>query len=203
MPDIRLPEVRLPEVRLKDRLPEGLRDMSLDDIQKVVPEVHLPRIDLAAEARGAGRGAGKAAERASKAAEKAAARAARSVSDVLPRRSGPNPVPIAILFMLGGMIVGWLLATNPVTAGRVRELLDQARARWDRFRGGQTSDLEADEWDGEPQAFTESLRAPIAPAEPYAGTLSSSETGVAVGPGELPEGMGTSDPARAGANDRA
>jgi len=164
-----MPEITLPEVRLKDKLPEGLRDMSLDDIQKAIPDVRLPTVDLAREAKAAG----KAAERATRAAEKAAARAAaraakqadraardvqraaareaskaaRSVESVLPRKRGPNPGPIAILFMLGGLVVGWLLATNPTTGPRVSAWLDDVRARWDSWRGRGTGELEDDDWD--------------------------------------------------------
>ena len=218
-----MPDISLPEVRLKEKLPEGLRDMTMDDIQKAMPDVRLPRIDIAGEARSAGRSAERAANRARKAAEKAArqaareadkatkasrksvgreaSKAARAVENVLPRRRGPNPVPIAILFMIGGLVVGWILASNPSTGPRIAAGLDRLRMRFDEWRGRGMDQLD-DEWDTvEPRAFTESPRAPIE-SDPFASNLGSSETGVPVGPGELPEGMGT-DPSRVGANERS
>ena len=52
-----MPDITLPEVRLRDKLPEGLRDMTMDDIQKAIPEVKLPRFDIGREVRNAGRSA--------------------------------------------------------------------------------------------------------------------------------------------------
>jgi hypothetical protein len=207
-----MPDISLPEVRLKDRLPEGLRDMTIDDIQKAIPEVHLPRIDLGRDAAKARQAAEKAAAKAAKQAEKAArdaqksasreaAKAARNVEHALPfaRRQGPNPVPIAILAMLGGLVVGWLLATNPTTRARISGWFDDLRMR--REAGGRG--VGGEEWDtSEPVAYPESLRSPIE-SDRFATNLSTADTGVAVGPGQLPEGMGTSDPARVGADDRA
>lgn len=215
-----MPELSMPEVRLKDKLPEGLREMRIDDIQKALPDVRLPRIDLGREARNAGkaaeragrgaekaaakaaRQADKAARSAQKAAAKEAAKAARTIGEALPlprRKRGPNPVPIAVMFMIGGLVVGWILANNPVTGPRISAWLDDLRIRWDEWRGrGADTD---DEWDAQPQAYPESLRAPIA-SEPYSDTAAGAEAGFGTGTSELPEGMGTSDPARVGADDR-
>ncbi len=204
-------DISLPEVRLKGKLPEGLRDLSLDDIQKAMPDVHLPDIDLGREtrrlggdARKAGKDARKAAERtardARKSVSKEAGKAARAVENVLPRRRGPNPVPIAILAMLGGVAVGWLLSSNPVTGPRIQALMSDLKARLDEWRGRGTDDFD-DQWDtADVQAFPDSLRAPIA-SEPYSGDPGVSETGLSTATGELPEGMGTSDPDSVGATD--
>jgi hypothetical protein len=198
-PEDDMPDISRPEVRLKDKLPEGLRDMTMDDIQRAMPEVHMPRMDLGRSARKARKGAERAARDAQKAAAREAANVSRAVGKALPQRSGPNPVPIALLAMLGGLVVGWILANSPTTGPRISAWLDDLRMRWDEWRG--RGGVVDEDWAAEPQAYPESLRAPIA-SEPYSGNLSESETGVGVGPGELPEGMGTSDPARVGADDR-
>ncbi|HVL53338.1 MAG TPA: hypothetical protein VM344_03675, partial [Vitreimonas sp.] len=106
-----MPDLSVPEMRLKDRLPEGLRDMTMDDIQNAMPDVRLPKFDRAAkQAEKAAAQAAKQAEKAARSLEKAAGKqagkAAKAVENALPRRSGPNPVPIAILAMLGGAVVG-------------------------------------------------------------------------------------------------
>lgn len=190
-----MPEISMPEVRLKDKLPEGLRDVSVEDIQKAFPEVKLPKLDF-----DFGREAGKAAKRteklakeARKAAEKEAGRAAKALESQLPRR-GPNPVLVAVFAMLGGLAIGWLLATNEALLARVRSVVDTARSSM-----GGRNDFGEDEWDTtDPQAYPASLRAPVE-SEPYSGTLSESETGIGSEPGTLPEGLGTSDPEEVGA----
>lgn len=200
-----MPELSLPEVRLKDKLPEGLRSMNLDDIQKAIPDVRLPsfelpKVEIGREAQRAARRADKASRRAQKAAAREASKAARAVENALPRRPGPNPVPVAILAMLGGLVIGWLLANNPVTGPKISAWLDDLRMRFDAWRGGGFD--EDDEWDTtDPVAYPESLRAPVEPTR-FADELSPMETGVGVGPGQLPEGLGTDDPARVGADER-
>lgn len=207
-----MPRFSLPEVRFKARLPEGLRDMSVEDIQDAMPDVHVPKVDVSKVELpkfelpkfdfDLGREAGKAAKRADKATKSArksagreAAKAAKAVENVLPRRKGPNPVPVAILAMLGGLVVGWLLASNPVTGPRVRSALDGARRSIDSWRGRDSDE----EWDTtDAQAYPASLRAPIEP-ERYSGTLSESQTGIDDDPGQLPEGLGTGDPEQVGA----
>lgn len=191
-----MPDLSLPDVRLRDRLPEGLRDMSIEDIQRAVPDVRVPHLDLSKIELG--REAQRAARRADRAARQAQRSVGRAVVGALPQRPGPNPVPIAILAMLGGLVVGWLLASNPATGPRVRAWLDSIRTRVESMRGNGIEETEDDDWETEPRAYPESLRAPIA-SEPYTGTLPESETGVSVGPGHLPEGMGTDDPERVGA----
>lgn len=205
-----MPDISLPEVRFKARLPEGLRDMSAEDIQKAVPEVRAPKVelpklelpkfdfDLGREAGRAAKRADKAAKSARKSAGREASKAAKAVENVLPRKKGPNPVPIAILAMLGGLVIGWLLANNPATAPRVSAALDTARRSFDSWRG-RGSDLDEDEWDTtDAQAYPSSLRAPIEP-ERYSGTMAEEETGMSAGTGELPEGMGTTNPDEVGA----
>lgn len=203
-----MPDLSIPEVRLRDKLPKGLRTMTLDDIQKAIPDVRLPAIDvsgidLAGDVEKAARSAEKVSRKARKSAAREAAKAAKAVEKALPARStGPNPVAIGILAMIGGLVVGWILATNPSTGPRVSAWLEDLRLKFEEWRGAGFRELDDEEWDTtDPVAYPESLRAPIAP-EPYSDTLSTAETGVGVGPGQLPEGMGTDDPAEVGAADR-
>ena len=151
MPEIKFPEVRFPEIKL----PEGLRDMNREDIQKAVsdamPDVKLPkRSDI---------------QRSQKDLQK-------SLEKALPTRSGPSPVPFAVLAMLGGLIVGWILATSPLTAPKINAAMGAARQKIDEWRT--STDLE--ELDGEPEAFRDAFRSP-------AGTGSLASDGVGVGPG--------------------
>jgi hypothetical protein len=204
-----MPDISLPEVRLKDKLPEGLRDMNMGDIQRAMPDVHLPRIDLGREARRVRKDAEKAVARAAREAEKAAREAqrsaARSVERTLPQRRGPNVVPIAMLAMLGGLVVGWILANSPTAGPKISTWLDDVRTRWDNWRGRGLGQLD-ESWqpEPEPQAFPESLRAPVE-TDRYTGPLTAGDQGVGVGVGpgsSLPDGLGTTDPARVGADDR-
>ena len=205
-PEVSMPDLSVPEMRLKDRLPEGLRDMTMDDIQNAMPDVRLPKFDRAAkQAEKAAAQAAKQAEKAARSLEKAAGKqagkAAKAVENALPRRSGPNPVPIAILAMLGGAVVGWILATNPVTGPRVSAWLDELRLRFQAGRADETD--QDDTWDTElPSAFGASATAPIA-TDAYAGAMSSTEeAGVGVGPGYSEDG-GESQPTSVLTDDRA
>ena len=196
-----MPDISVPEVRLKDKLPEGLRDMTVEDIQKALPAIHLPKLelatsDIARDAQRAAKDAGKAAGRARKDAAKAArgaqkdarkaargaqrtvareaGKAAKEASKVLPRRAGPNPVPVGILAMLGGLVVGWILATNPTTGPRIRAYINELHARFETWRGrgaaGEHGEARSDSGVG---------------TDPIAGPV-----------GDLPEGLPKDDPVR-------
>lgn len=156
MPEIKFPEVRFPEIKL----PEGLRDMNREDIQKAVsdamPDVKLPkRSDIQ-----------KDIQRSQKDLQK-------SLEKALPSRSGLSPVPFAVLAMLGGLIVGWILATSPLTAPKINAAMGAARQKFDEWR----TSTDLDELDGEPEAFRDAFRSP-------ATTGSLGSDGVGVGPGK-------------------
>jgi len=160
MPEIKFPEIRFPEIKL----PEGLRDMSREDIQKAMsdvkmPDVKIPDVKLPKPSD-----------------------IAKSVEKALPARPGPSPVPFAILAMLGGLIVGWILATSPLTGPRISAAMGGVRQKIDEWRAG--ADL--DELEAEPDAFRDAYRSPTA-SDTYAGATSASATGsdtaVGVGPG--------------------
>jgi hypothetical protein len=197
-----MPDISLPEVRFRARLPEGLRDMSVEDIQHAMPDVRLPKVDLSKVELPKldvdfGREASRAAKRADKAAKSARKSAVRAVENALPRKPGPNPVPVAILAMLGGVVVGWLLATNPVTGPKVRAWLDSVR----RSLFERSSGSGEDEWDTtDAQAYPASLRAEPEP-ERYTGLIGEESTATGTEPEPLPAGLGTADPADVGATD--
>lgn len=135
MPEIKFPDVKMPEFKL----PEGLRDMSREDIQKAMSDVRMPDVKMPDV---------KMPKRSD---------IAKSVEKALPQRSGPSPVPFAVLAMLGGLVVGWILATSPRTAPRISAAMDGVRQRIDEWRT--STDLD-DELDTAPEAFRDAFGAP-------------------------------------------
>ncbi|HEV8489372.1 MAG TPA: hypothetical protein VGQ58_06250 [Candidatus Limnocylindrales bacterium] len=161
MPEIKFPEVRFPEIKL----PEGLRDMSREDIQKAMSDVKMPDVKMPDV---------KLPKRSD---------IARGVEKALPSRAGLSPVPFVVLAMLGGLIVGWILATSPLTGPRISAAMGGVRHKIDEWRSG-TDDL--DELDTEPDAFRDAYGKPMA-SDTYkaAGSTGTAgtDTAVGVGPG--------------------
>jgi hypothetical protein len=156
MPDFKFPDVRLPEFKL----PEGLRDMTREDIQKAMSEVRMPDVKLPKRSD-----------------------IARNVEKALPMRSGPSPIPFALLAMIGGLIVGWILATSPMTGPRISAAMGGVRHKIDEWRtGGEGLD---DELDGAPEAFRDAFRSPT--TADASSTSPGSDGGVGVGPGRHSE----------------
>jgi hypothetical protein len=151
MPDIKFREMKLPEFKL----PEGLRDMSREDIQKAMSDVKIPDVKMPDV---------KLPKRSD---------IAKNVEKALPMRSGPSPVPFAVLAMLGGLVVGWILATSPLTAPKITAAMDGVRQRIDDWRNGEDAD---DELEGEPDAFRDAFRSPTTASV-------ASDGGVGVGTG--------------------
>jgi hypothetical protein len=172
MPDISLPEVHLPDFKL----PEGLRDMNREDIQRAMPDVRLPKIDL------------KRSD-----ISKELAKAGRDIDKALPRRSAPSPLPFVFFGMLAGLFIGWFLASSTVTGPRIGGAVDEVRGRVAKWRAsdGTNDGTNDDEYDAQPAAFPDALRAPVG-SDPYAANMTDRQTGVGVGPGALPEGIGAS-----------
>ena len=118
MREITMPEVRLPDIKL----PEGLREMSRDDIVQAAHDmrssVHMPRkidmpdIDLSK-------------------IDLSKVELPKQISDRLPRRRRPNPLlPIAGIVALGAMIAGiWWLFTSSATGPRVRSAVKDLKQR--------------------------------------------------------------------------
>jgi hypothetical protein len=173
MPDISLPEVHLPDFKL----PEGLRDMSREDIQRAMPDVHLPKIELPKRS---------AISKELARAGKELSKTGRDLDKALPRRSVPSPLPFVFFGMLAGLFIGWFLASSTVTGPRIGGLVEDARGRVDRWRKSGSSDGDDD---ASAAAFPDALRAPV-DGEPFAGDNTERQTGVGVGPGSLPEGIG-------------
>ncbi len=174
MPTISLPKFELPEV---------FRDMTTDDIAKAMPDVHVPKVDVDAIGKRAGKVFDDVAKNAGKAVDDVARNAGKMVDDVaksvssnveqaLPRRNGPSPVPFAILGMLGGLIVGWMLATSPTTAPRITSFMDRLRARFEEWRTSRMTDLEDDLDDAadEVRSASSDLGQPVMAESEYAGT---------------------------------
>jgi len=118
MREITLQEVKLPDIKL----PEGLREMSRDDIVQAAHDVrsnvHMPRkidmpdIDLSK-------------------IDLSKVELPKQISDRLPRRRHPNPLlPIAGIVALGAMIAGiWWLFTSSSTGPRVRSAVNDLKQR--------------------------------------------------------------------------
>jgi hypothetical protein len=105
MAEITIPELKLPDIRL----PEGLREMTRDDIVHAAKDVHLPKdIHLP-----------------------------KQVTDRIPGRRRANPiVPIAAVLAVGAAIAAaWYLITSPVTGPRIRVAVSDLRSR---VTGGHT-----------------------------------------------------------------
>ena len=160
MPEIKFPEVKFPEFKL----PEGLRDMSREDIQKAMSDVKMPDVKLPKRSD-----------------------IAKNIENALPRREGPSPVPFAVLAMLGGLVVGWILATSSY-APRITAAMDGVRQKIDDWRS--SADGLDDELDASPEAFRDAFRAPA--KDQFASTKSETSTGVSVGSSDLPESIGDS-----------
>ncbi len=166
MPEIKFPEVKMPEFKL----PEGLRDMSREDIQKAMSDVHMPDVKMPDV---------KLPKRSD---------IAKSVEKALPYRSGPSPVLFAVLAMLGGLIVGWILATSPTTAPRINAAMSGVRQKIDEWRT--SPDLD-DELDSAPEAFRDAFRAPTTADKATSTTSVGSNGGAGVGPGRRSEKSAT------------
>jgi len=161
MPDIKFPEVRFPEFKL----PEGLRDMSREDIQKAISDVRMPDVKMPDV---------KMPKRSD---------IAKNIENALPRREGPSPVPFAVLAMLGGLVVGWILATSSY-APRITAAMDGVRQKIDDWRS--SADGLDDDLDGSPEAFRDAFRAP-AKSDQF-----ETQPGLSVGSSDLPESIGDS-----------
>lgn len=187
-------EATMPTISLpRFQLPEGLRDMSADDIGKAMQDVHLPKVDVDKIGKRAGKvvddvakNAGRAVDDVAKSAGKVVDDVAKSVSSnveqALPRRAGPSPVPFAILGMVGGLIVGWLLATSPTTAPRINAFMDWLRTRIEDWRAGRTTDLDDDFEEAAEELRSDATGLPVMGEPEYVGTPSGTmHTGTALG----------------------
>jgi len=175
MPDISLPEVKLPELKW----PDGLRDMNREDIMNAARDVRLPKrsdlpdVDLSK-------------------IDLSKMELPKQISDRLPNRKRTNPIlPIAGLLAIGAAIAAaWWLLTSPVTGPRIRSAVNDLKSRVN----GEDRDLVRYDNDADlgslltdpPTASRSSMS-----SDPYedSSRLSDLGDGVAVGPGEMAEGV--------------
>jgi hypothetical protein len=169
MPEINLPEVKLPEFKW----PDGLRDMSREDIVNAARDVRMPKrsdlpdIDLSK------------------------IELPKQISDRLPNRKRSNPLlPIAGFVAIGAAIAAaWWLITSPVTGPRIRHAVNDLKARMN----GESNDLVR--YDDESDLGSLLAESPTVGSSPLASdpyTTSNGMTdlgdGVPVGPGEKSQG---------------
>jgi hypothetical protein len=177
MREIVMPELKLPDIKL----PEGLREMSRDDIVQAahdlripsiprkieMPDIDLSRIDLSK------------------------VELPKQVRDRLPRRRRSNPLlPIAGIVALGAVIAGaWWLFTSSMTGPRVRSAVKDLKQR---VTGESNDVVRYDNEDNLGSLLTHAGDGRSAMgSEPYSSTadLSDLTNGVPVGPGTIPEGV--------------
>jgi hypothetical protein len=108
MAEITLPEMKLPDIKL----PEGLREMTRDDIIQAARDVHLPKFELPD-------------------IDLSKANLPKQVTDRMPGRRRTNPIlPIAAFLAVGAAIAAaWYLITSPVTGPRIRVAVNDLRSR--------------------------------------------------------------------------
>ena len=128
MREIVMPEAKLPDIKL----PEGLREMSRDDIVQAaqdarsnmhmprkidLPDIDLSKVDLSKVDLSR--------------IDLSKVELPKQITDRLPRRRRPNPLlPIAGIVALGAMIAGvWWLFTSSMTGPRVRSAVNDLKQR--------------------------------------------------------------------------
>jgi hypothetical protein len=158
-----MPEIQLPEVKL----PEGLRDMTKDDIVQAVKEVKMPKVDLSD------------------------LHLPDEINDRLPGRRRTNPlIPLVALTAVGALIAAaWWLITSPVTGPRIRRAVDDVKSRMngqdtDMIRYDNETDLASLVSHDDASTFS----APTS-SDPYGIAPADDDGAVAVGPGMSEEEM--------------
>lgn len=174
MPEINFPEVKRPEFKW----PDGLRDMSREDIVNAARDVRMPDMRMPRKSDLPDIDLSKI-------------ELPKQISDRLPNRKRTNPIlPIAGFVAIGAAIAAaWWLITSPVTGPRIRHAVNDLKARMN----GESNDLVRydDEKDlGSLLADSPTASASPLTADPYTASngLSDLDDSVPVGPGEKPEG---------------
>ena len=175
MPEIKVPEVKLPEFKL----PDGLRDMSREDIVNAAHDIRMPKrsdlpdIDLSK-------------------VDLSKIELPKQIADRMPNRKRPNPIlPIAGVLAVGAAIAAaWWLFTSSVTGPRIRSAVNDLKARMN----GEPHDLVRYDSDvdlGSLVADPSSAKRSSMSSESYDPSNGADDMGdaVAVGPGEMPEGV--------------
>jgi len=175
MPDISLREVKLPKIEL----PEGLREMTAEDVAKAMSEVRLPKIDLPTTA-----------DLRNVEIPKVHIELPRKLElpkvEIRRKRSGP---PWLLLGVLAGLATtAWILMSAPATGPRIRRWLDDLRLRAARW--GESKSEGHEEAEQDIRAFPAAERAEVQPDE-YADELPKGKTGRTARPRPLTEGIGT------------
>ena len=136
-----MPELTLPQIRVDGDMKE-LRDLTRDDIAKMIPEIDLSKVDLPKKV---------------KLPEKLDLSKVDFSNLELPkkielpekielpkvevrqRRSG-LPGPIVAMLVIGAIAAAWALATMSPFAPRIRQSVDDLRTKVDRWRAGESFD---------------------------------------------------------------
>lgn len=106
-------EITLPEIKLSDiKLPEGLREMTRDDIVHAAKDVHLPKFEMPD-------------------IDLSKTGLPKQITDRMPGRRRTNPLlPIAAFVAVGAAIAAaWYLITSPITGPRIKVAVNDLRSR--------------------------------------------------------------------------
>jgi hypothetical protein len=179
MPTITLPGLGQGRRRATDDARKATSDLGLPaiDWSKLDPskidlsKIDLSKLDLPDRAE--------ISKQLRKASKEQFKRASKELNNALPRR-GPSPWPIAILGVIGGLVIGWFLATSPSARSTIERGFGGARRGVSGMVAGMTSQATAEPWERETQSPMSS--------DTYAAAIGAQrgvtrETPVGVGPG--------------------
>src|SRR5919109_559054 len=129
----------------------------LDPSRLDLSKLDLSKLDLPARAE--------IAKQVRKASKDQFRRASKEINNALPRR-GPSPLPFAILAAIGGLFVGWILATSPSARSTIERGFDSAR----RGMSGMVAGMTAPSEEPDMAAWSHETRTPVA-SDTYAAAI--------------------------------
>lgn len=174
MPEISMPEVKLPKLHL----PEGLRDMTADDIAKAMPDVKLPKVEIPSKV-----------DLRNVALPRVQVELPKKLElpkvEIRQKRTGPPWVLLGVLALITAGAL--MLFASPATGPRLRTWIDNLRLRMAHWRDEFNSrDIDPEDT----RAFPAAERADVQP-NPYADELPSKSTGMTGRTRPLTEGIGS------------
>jgi len=171
-----MPELTMPQIRVDGDTKE-LRDLTREDIAKMIPEIDLSKVDLPKKIKLPEKIDLSQIDMSKLELPKKVElpdRIELPKVELRQRRSG-LPGPLIAIMIVGAIAAAWALMTVSPFAPRLRQSVDDLRVRVDRWRSGQAFD------DG---AFTDE--------DDRFGPDAADPTGVVGSPANLPESTGPS-----------
>jgi hypothetical protein len=160
-------------------------DWSKFDISKIdVSKLDFSKLDLPARAE--------MAKQLRKASKEQFRRASKELNKNLPGRR-PSPMPFALLAAIGGLLIGWILATSPAARQAIEQAISSIRRSVTDAIGGVAMPSPGDD-EADMATWNRETGSPIA-SDTYAAAIgaqrepATSEAGVGVGPGRQETGL--------------